>query len=229
MNMASELDNYNNRAAFSAQEKKIASDFGNRLLELIEQEQRKYFHISICVECDKEISEDLNNRMWTDISDLLKDVDIEFKKIEMCCPRCDDRFLPHELTRPRLYDFPWYWKFEDTVAYCGSCNNEIVKSERDKLDLAIEESSKIETYPKSYKGKKVEEDLDHSSAKKGITSAFYRSWEEALYELRVRAALGGFDVVYGYVRNSRPCNDQNFIYSEWSITGNFAKKRIKNR
>ena len=190
------------------------------------QECENYGDKKVCVECAKKIIEDLTKR-----AEKL----IENSKI--CCPRCNGRFLPNELERPGTSGLPWYWITEqyDDTEICYNCRSEIFTHEHERFYFAKEKSVDVITYPATYKGNIG---IDRSSVKTNVKSGTYRNKDDALNELRLRAFIEGFNVVFDYKwnrntetepSNSNHIESQNYVpgthkYSAWSVTGNFAKK-----
>ena len=220
-----------------------------------------YYGKKVCNDCAKKI-----------YNDLIQSAESLLEQLKICCPRCNVRFLPHELSLPTLFEphekkplksvyeeymeeiillkdvyeesieeldepycpapptptlrkLPRYWVIESFAdkEVCKGCRNDIFEFEYERFISAKAKCSDVAVHSANYKGNIR---INPSNIKKGVVSGNYRNKVDARNELKLRAFLEGFNVVFNCTLNEHPASYGNYQYTEWSARGNFAKKRV---
>ncbi len=219
------------------------------------QECDEYYEKAICKACVQTVSEELIERAQALAKKAKEEkklaeekakeeqrlteeqAKIAFENSKICCPRCNVRFPPYELSRPASSRLPWFWviKSYKDVDICCYCAGEIIAAEHKRYLHAKKQCSEVVTYPATYKGDKH---IDNSIVKNNVESGRYRNRDDALNELKLRAYLDGFNVVFDCTwihgtevedADSGNVDSPNYIrgihkYSVWSAKGSFGKR-----
>ena len=191
------------------------------LTDEIVQMRNKYTDKLMCSVCFEKTKNHINDMI---------------ESLKVICPICKElKTLPYKWIRPNEDVLPLFWPIEqyDNVEICKECRDKIVKSEVQRRNSAKEG---VEDYSARYRGKVK---FDPSSVKLDVESGKYRDMYDAVDELKLRAYLEGYDIVYSWkqiahteTEDADPgsVDSPNYIrgvhrYTMYSVIGNFGKRK----
>jgi hypothetical protein len=127
----------------------------------------------------------------------------------------------------------WEWMIKQPwpvgERWCKGCI-ETMEPERQRYEAAVEAANHVETWPRTYKGK-IPRDPQASAIE--ISSNYCGEKNASEFQLKVAAALAGFDIIYELRfdkdTRSEPGSGQGTHYfTVWAATGT-ATKRLGSR
>ena len=126
----------------------------------------------------------------------------------------------------KIPDFKWYLEAPFPKGkMCKKCRQEKVKPALASYSKILEKAENLPTWPVTYKGKIS---YDRNLELQNIESNWHKNRDHALQQLKVTAALNGFDLVIEvqFIKDTDSTSSNNgkgtYYYSVWKAIGKAA-------